>query len=76
MKAQKNDVEIKGMHEAHVRDAVIFCDAMAFVEDQVGNICYGSRPLSTQCSIRSYSKKIRFTTIEKFTRWDVTFVSY
>ncbi|KAI5703271.1 hypothetical protein M8J76_006229 [Diaphorina citri] len=34
MKAQKNDVEIKGMHEAHIRDAVIFCDAMAFVEDQ------------------------------------------
>lgn len=36
MKAQKNDVEIRGMVEAHLRDAVIFCDAMAFIEDQVG----------------------------------------
>lgn len=35
MKAQKNDVEIRGMVEAHLRDAVIFCDAMAFIEDQV-----------------------------------------
>ncbi|KAL1458977.1 hypothetical protein WDU94_010996 [Cyamophila willieti] len=34
MKALKNDVEIKGMHEAHIRDAVIFCDALAYLEDQ------------------------------------------
>uniref|UniRef100_A0A8D8ZW92 Xaa-Pro aminopeptidase 2 n=1 Tax=Cacopsylla melanoneura TaxID=428564 RepID=A0A8D8ZW92_9HEMI len=34
MKALKNEIEMKGMRDAHVRDAVIFCDALAYIEDQ------------------------------------------
>ena len=35
MKAVKNEAEISGMVEAHIRDAGAFCDWAAFMEDQI-----------------------------------------
>lgn len=36
MKAQKNDIEVSGMKEAHLRDAVALCQFMSLLEDKVG----------------------------------------
>jgi len=36
MKAQKNDVEVMGMKNAHLRDAVALCDFMSLLQDEVG----------------------------------------
>ena len=36
MKAQKNDVEVIGMKNAHLRDAVALCDFMSLLQDEVG----------------------------------------
>jgi Xaa-Pro aminopeptidase len=38
MKAQKNRVEIGGMREAHIRDAVALCDFLAYLEESVSMI--------------------------------------
>jgi len=35
MKGVKNEAEISGMIEAHIKDAVAFCDWAAFMEDQI-----------------------------------------
>ncbi|GAX82461.1 hypothetical protein CEUSTIGMA_g9888.t1 [Chlamydomonas eustigma] len=35
-KALKNDAELAGMREAHLRDAVALCDFFAYLEDTVG----------------------------------------
>ena len=35
MKAVKNEAEISGMVEAHIKDAVAFCDWAAFMEEQI-----------------------------------------
>ena len=35
MKAVKNEAEVSGMIEAHIKDAVAFCDWAAFMEDQI-----------------------------------------
>jgi Xaa-Pro aminopeptidase len=36
MKARKNDVEIQGMREAHLRDGVAMCRFLCWLEDTVG----------------------------------------
>lgn len=35
MKAQKNDIEVSGMKEAHLRDAVALCQFMSLLEDKI-----------------------------------------
>jgi len=35
MKAQKNDVEVIGMKNAHLRDAVALCDFMSLLQDEI-----------------------------------------
>ncbi|CAH1408360.1 unnamed protein product [Nezara viridula] len=35
MKAEKNEVERKGMHTAHLKDAVAFCEAMSYIEKMI-----------------------------------------
>ncbi|XP_066984437.1 xaa-Pro aminopeptidase 1-like isoform X3 [Macrobrachium rosenbergii] len=35
MKAQKNEVEIEGMKNAHVKDAVALCDFLSFMETEI-----------------------------------------
>ena len=35
MMAEKNGAERKGMRTAHFRDAMIFCNVMAKIEDEV-----------------------------------------
>jgi Xaa-Pro aminopeptidase len=38
MKARKNRIEIGGMREAHIRDAVALCDFLAYLEESVSMI--------------------------------------
>lgn len=38
MKARKNRIEIGGMREAHIRDAVALCDFLAYLEEAVSMI--------------------------------------
>jgi Xaa-Pro aminopeptidase len=38
MKARKNRIEIGGMREAHIRDAVAVCDFLAYLEESVSMI--------------------------------------
>lgn len=38
MKARKNDVEIKGMEHAHIRDAVAMCVFLSYFEKTVKHI--------------------------------------
>lgn len=35
MRAQKNDIEQKGMRTAHVRDAVVMCEFFGYFEEKV-----------------------------------------
>lgn len=35
MRAQKNDIEQKGMRRAHVRDAVVMCEFFGYFEEKV-----------------------------------------
>ena len=37
MKAIKNDVEIQGMKNAHIRDAVALCHMLAILEEEIVN---------------------------------------
>lgn len=35
MRAEKNEIEIKGMRNAHLKDAVALCDFLAYLEEQI-----------------------------------------
>lgn len=39
LKAQKNPAEIKGMHRAHLRDAVAMCTVLSYLESKVTFYC-------------------------------------
>lgn len=46
-KALKNDAELAGMREAHLRDAVALCDFLCWIEDTVGcSAALGTRGLA------------------------------
>ena len=36
MKAEKNAVEVEGMKNAHLRDAVALCDFLSLLQEEVG----------------------------------------
>lgn len=38
MQAVKNEAEVAGMREAHLRDAVALCDTLSFLEREVGHM--------------------------------------
>ena len=59
--ATKNEAELAGMREAHLRDAEAICDFLAWIEKEVRQMHDDpARPLGT-CSVASANHKRRRT---------------
>ncbi|XP_003424313.2 xaa-Pro aminopeptidase ApepP [Nasonia vitripennis] len=69
MRAEKNEVEIKGMRNAHLKDAVAMCDFLAYMEEQMELEAPGWDELQVVRVVNSFryeqndSKGISFDTI-------------
>ncbi|XP_064089431.1 xaa-Pro aminopeptidase 1-like isoform X2 [Macrobrachium nipponense] len=71
MKAQKNEVEIKGMKNAHVKDAVALCDFLSFMETEIAlgkpwTELSASRELSRYRAMQEGAMGDSFATISGF----------
>lgn len=71
MKAKKNEVEVQGMRNAHVKDGVALCDFLAFLEAEIEADNYwdeisAADRLEQYRSEQEYYMGLSFTTISAF----------